>query len=361
MRADPPARCRLSHGSASPVIRYHPGGMQQGRFPEFRPRRLRRTAALRDAVADVHLPVSSLVMPLFVTEAAEPREVASMPGVSQLPVDHAVRTVRELVGRGLRQFIFFGVTPPRKKDPTGSHAVNPDNAVLRTVSELRQVGVEAVLWTDLCLCEYTDHGHCGTLEAGSGDGEAVVDNDATLLLLGRIAVAQARAGADVVAPSGMMDGQVQAIRGALDAAGFADTAICSYAVKYASGLYGPFREAGEGGMQFGDRRGYQMDFRRAREWRSELAADAAQGVDMVMVKPAHTYLDVIAGVRSACDLPVAAYHVSGEYSMLHAAAERGWLDVQAAAWEVTMAIRRAGADLILTYFAPKLLDWGLTE
>ncbi len=328
--------------------------MDPGRFPEQRLRRLRRTASLREAVADVRLDAGRLICPLFVGAMAEPRPVASMPGVSQWPVSAAVEHVRALHGRGLRQFLLFGVTPAELKDAAGSHAASPDAPVNRLLAELRDAGLDAVLYADLCFCEYTDHGHCGVVRPGD---PAIVDNDATLERLGRTAVAQARAGADVVAPSGMIDGQVAAIRAALDAAGHDQTAILSYSVKFASSFYGPFREAGEGGMKFGDRRGYQMDYRRRREWRSELAQDLAEGADMVMVKPAAAYLDVVAAVRASCDVPVTAYHVSGEYAMLHAAAERGWLDLREAAIETTTAIHRAGADLVVTYFAPQLLEW----
>lgn len=322
--------------------------------PDQRPRRLRRGRRLRDAVADVSLNAGHLVLPLFVTSATDATPVESMPGVSQLPINDAVNTIRELSQRGLGQFILFGVTPPDKKDQVGSFAASTDAPVNQVLAQVRDLGVDVVMYADLCFCEYTDHGHCGAL---CDDPDLVVDNDRTLDLLGAAAVAQANAGADVVAPSGMMDGQVAAIRKALDAAGHQHTAILSYSVKYASNLYGPFRDAGAGAMQFGDRRGYQMDYRRAREWRVELDADLVQGADMVMVKPAAAYLDIVRQVRDACSVPVAAYHVSGEYAMIHAAAQRGWVDLQQAAVEITYAIRRAGADLILTYFAPQLLDW----
>lgn len=283
-----------------------------------------------------------------------------MPGISQLPVKHAVQTIKDLSKDGLRQFILFGVTPREKKDATGSYAAHRDAPVNRVMQAVRDAGLDVVIHADLCFCEYTDHGHCGVLINGAnqnGGDPAVVDNDRTLINLGKTAVAQAQAGADVVAPSGMMDGMVGAIRSALDNAGHQQTAILSYAIKYASNFYGPFRDAGEGGMTFGDRKGYQMDFRRSREWRTELKADLNQGADMVMVKPAATYLDIIKGVRESCDVPVAAYHVSGEYAMLHAAADKGWLDLKETALETTYAIRRAGADLIVTYFAPDLIKW----
>ena len=323
--------------------------------PIRRPRRLRRGVILRDGVADVQRGVRDLILPLFVASGSEPRPVASMPGVSQLPVAAAVDLIRGLSRRGLSQFILFGVTPPNKKDAAGSFAADPDAPVNRTLAAVRDAGLDVLLYADLCFCEYTSHGHCGVLH--ESDPRWIVDNDRTLEMLARAAVAQARAGADVVAPSGMMDGQVAAIRRGLDDAGFIQTAILAYSVKYASSLYGPFREAGEGGMAFGDRRGYQMDYRRSREWRTELEADLAEGADMVMVKPAATYLDIVHQVRQACSVPVAAYHVSGEYAMLCAAAERGWLDFRDAALETTYAIKRAGADLVITYFADKMLEW----
>jgi porphobilinogen synthase len=341
-------------GVAPPLRHLYDGAVSTPPFPQQRPRRLRRTPVLRDALADVRLSPSDLIYPLFVSSADAPKPVSSMPGVEQLPVKHAVQTVKQLASRGLKQFILFGVTPPHAKDAQGSHAWSPDAPVNRTLSLTRDSGTDALLYADLCFCEYTDHGHCGVI---APNDPSVVDNDRTLENLGRTAVAQAKAGADVVAPSGMMDGMVGAIRAALDHAGHHPTAILAYSVKYASNFYGPFREAGEGGMKFGDRRGYQMDFRRAREWRTELEADLAQGADMVMVKPAVAYLDILQQMRQVTSVPLVAYHVSGEYAMLHAAAERGWLDLKAAALETTYAIRRAGADLVISYFAPQMLDW----
>ena len=341
-------------------------------FSTRRLRRLRRGSAVRDAVADVSLEPRHLVMPLFIHTGDDPEPVASMPGVSRLPVRDAVRTVRELSGRGVRSFLLFGVTPEAYKDATGSYAASPDAPVNRTLNALRDAEIDAALIADACFCEYTQHGHCGVLEGESAhrvEGRTV-DNDATLALLGEAAVAQARAGADIIAPSGMMDGQVAAIRTALDAAGFPHTAILSYSVKYASAFYGPFRDAGGCSLTrdptkprppvaplvASDRRGYQMDPRRTREWRLELARDLEEGADLVMVKPAMAYLDIVAGVRAACDVPVVAYHVSGEYAMLHAAADRGWLDLHAAALEATYAMRRAGADLVVSYFTPLLSE-----
>ncbi|MEQ9454668.1 MAG: porphobilinogen synthase [Phycisphaeraceae bacterium] len=323
-------------------------------------RRLRRGSSVRALVADVTPLKKNLVHPIFVGDLSERRSVPSLPGVWQWPVEQAIGEVQRLAELGLGGFLLFGVTPESKKDAGGHHAEDPDSAVLRTLSGARAAGVDAVLIADLCLCEYTDHGHCGPLlpaADGGGHDPWVVDNDAALERLGAVAVAQAKAGADVVAPSGMMDGQVGAIRRALDAGGYLQTAILSYAVKYASALYGPFRDAGGGAMSFGDRRGYQMDPARSREWRSELELDLAEGADMVMVKPAGHYLDIVAKVRGACDVPVAAYHVSGEYAMVEAAAEKGWIDRRASHLEIATAIRRAGADLIVTYAAEDLAGW----
>ncbi len=335
-----------------------------------RPRRLRRGGILRDLVADVRLHADDLVMPLFVRAGSGiEKPVSSMPGVSQMSADVAAKRIAELSAAGLRAFILFGVTEPGKKDATGSAALDAANPVNSAIRAVRHAGSEALLIADLCFCEYTDHGHCGVLHshthAGTKSphpgplpgGEGDVDNDATLKILGEQANVLAKSGADMVAPSGMMDGQVRAIRAALDGCGHDQTAIMSYSVKYASSMYGPFREAGEGAPQSGDRRGYQMDYRRSREWKRELELDLAEGADIVMVKPAMAYLDILQQVKAVSSVPVAAYHVSGEYSMIHAAAERGWIDLKGAAIETTTAIKRAGADLILTYFAPRLLEW----
>jgi porphobilinogen synthase len=315
-------------------------------------RRLRRTPALRRLVAETRLSVDDLVAPLFVREGIdEPVPITSLPGVVQHTRESLRKEVRDLVDLGVPAVILFGV--PESKDATGSGAWDADGIVQVALRDLRDdVGDRLVLMADLCLDEYTDHGHCGVLTA-SGE----VDNDATVALYADVAVAQATAGADIVAPSGMMDGQVAAIRGALDAHGFETTAVCAYAAKYASALYGPFREAVDvtiaGG---GDRKGYQQDYGNAREALAEVALDLAEGADIVMVKPALAYLDVIAAVRAAVDAPVAAYHVSGEYAMLKAAAERGWIDGDAVAIEVVTAIKRAGADIILTYLARELAE-----
>ena len=321
-------------------------------FPARRLRRLRRTPALRRLVAETRLSVDDVIAPLFVREGIdEPQPIPSLPGVVQHTRESLRKEVAELASLGVPGVILFGV--PATKDAQGSQAWDPDGIVQVALRDLRdEVGGSLVLLADLCLDEYTDHGHCGVLDAR---GEP--DNDATLDLYARVAVAQAESGADVVAPSGMMDGQVAAIRFALDGAGFPDTAILAYAAKYASALYGPFRDAVDvtiaGG---GDRRGYQQDPRNFREALAEVAADVEEGADMVMVKPALAYLDVIAAVAESVDMPVAAYHVSGEYSMVKAAAERGWIDGAAVALEHLTAIKRAGADVILTYFARELAE-----
>jgi len=325
--------------------------------PRSHPRDQRRGQVVRDRFADVTLDVSQLICPLFVRPGRGiDQPVASMPGVAQMSTDVAMTFMREQAKRGLTRFILFGVIDADQKDATGSAALDADNPVNTTMRAARDAGLDVELIADLCFCEYTDHGHCGVLH---DDPDITVDNDATLELLGRQAIVLANNGADIVAPSGMMDGQVGAIRAALNDKGHTATKIMSYTVKYASHLYGPFRDAGEGAPRFGDRRGYQMDYRRGDEWRTELKLDLAEGADGVMVKPALAYLDIIRQMRDAApaEVPVAAYHVSGEYSMLHAAAARGWVDLRDVAIEHTTAIRRAGADLIVTYFAPRLVDW----
>jgi len=321
-------------------------------FPERRLRRLRRTPALRRLVAEHRVSVDDLVAPLFVREGiTEPRPIASLPGVVQHTRESLRKEVAELAALGVPGVILFGV--PATKDAEGSGAWDPLGIVQLALQDLRaDVGDELVLIADLCIDEYTDHGHCGIVAA---DGQ--VDNDATLALYERTAVSQADAGADITAPSGMMDGQVAAIRRALDVAGHQGTAILAYAAKYASALYEPFRDAVDVAIAGGgDRRGYQQDPRNGREALAEVRADIAEGADMVMVKPALAYLDVIAAARAETDLPVAAYHVSGEYSMLKAAAERGWIDGDAVALEHLTAIKRAGADVILTYLAREMAE-----
>jgi porphobilinogen synthase len=316
-------------------------------FPVDRPRRLRRTSALRDLVAETSVRTSDLIAPLFVREdVTEPQPIVSLPGVVQHSRERLRKEVAELAALGVRAVVLFGV--PAHKDAVGSGAFDPQGIVQLALADLRgDLGDDVVLISDLCVDEYTDHGHCGVLDE-RGD----VDNDKTLEIYARAALAQARAGAHVVAPSGMMDGQVGRIRAALDDEGFEDVSILAYSAKYASGLYGPFRDAVDvtivGG---GDRKGYQQDWRNGREAQREIDADIAQGADMVMVKPALAYLDVIAAARARVDVPIAAYHVSGEYAMIKAAAANGWIDGDAVALEHLTAIKRAGADVILTYLA----------
>ena len=303
-------------------------------------------------VAETRLSVDDLVAPLFVREGIDdPQPIASLPGQVQHTRESLRKEAAELAGLGVPGLVLFGV--PLQKDARGSGAWDPDGIVQLALRDLRDdLGDRVVLITDLCLDEYTDHGHCGVL-----DGRGAVDNDATLELYAQVAVAQADAGADICAPSGMMDGQVGAIRSALDGAAHTDVAILAYAAKYASALYGPFRDAVDvtiaGG---GDRKGYQQDIRNAREAMAEIRADVEEGADMIMVKPAMPYLDVLTLARAELDLPLAAYHVSGEYAMVHAAAEQGWIDGDAVALEQITAVKRAGADVVLTYFARSLAE-----
>ena len=320
-------------------------------FPARRLRRLRRTQVLRDLVAETTLDVSDLVAPIFVAEGLDtPRPIASLPGHGQHTRDSLRAEVRRLCALGVRSVLLFGI--PASKDSTGTSAWDPDGIVQLALRDLRdEHGDELCVMADLCLDEYTDHGHCGVL---LDDGS--VDNDATIELYAKVAVAQADAGADVVAPSGMMDGQVAAIRDALESSGHRDTVVLAYSAKYATALYGPFRDAVDVTVAHGDRRGYQQDVRNRREAIAEVLADIDEGADMVMVKPALSCLDVIADVADAVDVPVAAYHVSGEYAMVKAAAERGWIDGSAVALEHLTAIRRAGADVVVTYFAAEAAE-----
>lgn len=321
-------------------------------FPAQRPRRLRRTSALRRLVSEVTLRPSDLVAPLFVAEGhREPRPIHSLPGHVQHTVDSLRAEVKSLVDLGVSSVIIFGV--PEDKDEWGSGAWDRDGIAQVALRALRDdFGDELVLMADLCLDEYTSHGHCGVVRE-----DGTVDNDATLELYARVALAQVEAGAQVVAPSGMMDGQVGAIRSALDGAGAVDTVILAYAVKFASGLYGPFREAvGVEIADGGDRKSYQQDYGNRREALLEAREDVEQGADMVMVKPAVPYLDVLSDLRASLDVPVGAYHVSGEYAMIKAAAANGWIDGASVALEQLTAIRRAGADFILTYFARELAE-----
>ncbi len=317
-------------------------------YPAVRLRRTRRTPVLRRMVRETRLSASNLVLPLFVCpgEGVE-QPIGSMPGVARQSVDRIVATAAAAFGEGVPAVILFGI--PEHKDAVGSASWSDDGIVQRALSALREQLPGMLRIADVCFCEYTDHGHCGVLRPGSPDGS--VDNDATVENLARQAVSLARSGADVVAPSDMMDGRVGAIRRALDEAGLPDTLILAYAAKFASGFYGPFREAAGSTPSFGDRRGYQMDPANRREALREVALDIEEGADVLMVKPAMAYLDVLAAMRARFDLPLAAYHVSGEYAMLKAAAQNGWLDYDRVMMESLVAIRRAGADWILTYAA----------
>lgn len=315
--------------------------------PLFRGRRLRRTPALRALARETALRPEQLVAPLFVCQGRGVTEpIASMPGHSRLSPDLAAREAAALAALGVGSVLLFGI--PDAKDDTGSGAWDADGPVPQAIRRIKAEAPDIAVWADVCLCEYTSHGHCGVLCAEG------VDNDATLPLLARASVAYAEAGADVIAPSDMMDGRVAAIRAALDGAGHASAVIVSYAAKYASAFYGPFREAAGSTPQHGDRRGYQMDPPNVREAVREALADIDEGADIVMVKPGLPYLDVIRAIRERVDVPVAVYQVSGEYAMLHAAAERGWIDLPRAMHETSIALRRAGADLLITYFAREL-------
>ena len=321
------------------------------RFPEYRPRRLRATAALRRTFAETSLEPGDLIAPLFLKEElTEPAPITSMPGQHQHTLESLVKEARELATRGVAGVILFGI--PAVKDPEGSEAWNPNGYLqqgLRAVKD--ELGDDCLVVADLCLCEYTDHGHCGVLD---GDD---VDNDRTLDAYSRIAVSQAESGADLIAPSGMMDGQVAAIRAALDDSGHRALPVLAYSAKYASGFYGPFREAAEGAPRFGDRRSYQQDPANVAEALREVALDIEEGADAVMVKPALPYLDVLRRVKDEFGYPTAAYNVSGEYAMVMAAAERGWIDERQATLETLTAIRRAGADVVITYHAKKAAEW----
>ncbi|WP_340098781.1 porphobilinogen synthase [Salinibaculum salinum] len=319
-----------------------------------RPRRL-RTDGIRPLVRETDLSASDLIAPVFVDATTDQRQpIESMPGHERVPVDEAVARVEEIRETGVEAVIVFGI--PDSKDERGTRAWAEDGVVQEATRRITGE-TDAYVITDVCLCEYTSHGHCGIVEeCAAEDPHLTVENDETLDLLGEIATSHAEAGADMVAPSGMMDGMVGTIRDALDADGYEDVAIMSYAAKYESAFYGPFRDAADGAPAFGDRRHYQMDPANAREATREVRLDVEQGADVLMVKPALPYLDIVAGVRDQVDQPVAAYNVSGEYAMLHAAAEKGWLDLDAVAYESLLSIKRAGADLILTYFAEDVAE-----
>jgi porphobilinogen synthase len=319
-----------------------------------RPRRL-RTDGVRPLVRETEVSAADLIAPVFVDATTDERvPIETMPGHERVPVEQSVARVEEVLETGVEAVMVFGI--PESKDEQGSRAWAEDGVVQEAVRRITEA-TDAYVITDVCLCEYTSHGHCGLLEDHAAeDPDLTVRNDETLSLLGKIAVSHARAGADMVAPSGMLDGMVAAIREALDADDHTEVPIMSYAAKFESSFYGPFRDAADGAPAFGDRRHYQMDPANAREARREVALDVSQGADVLMVKPALPYLDVVAGVREEYDHPVAAYNVSGEYAMLHAAADKGWLQLEEVAYESLLSIKRAGADLVLTYFAEDLAD-----
>ncbi len=319
-------------------------------YPIHRPRRLRRSEALRSLVRETRLTTANLIYPMFVCPGTKVRqEVSSMPGVYQQSVDQIVEEAREVESLGIPGIILFGL--PETKDPRGVSSLNAQGVVQRAIEAIRRAKLKLLIITDVCLCEYTDHGHCGIIENGE------VANDPTLEILAQQALSHARVGADIVAPSDMMDGRVAAIRKMLDTNKFENIAILSYAAKYCSGFYGPFREAAQSAPQFGDRRSYQMDPANAREALKEVRMDLEEGADMVMVKPALAYLDIIRRVRDQFDVPVAAYNVSGEYSMVKAAAQNGWLDEKRVVLEILTGIQRAGADILLTYHAKDVARW----
>lgn len=323
-------------------------------FPQLRMRRLRKTPKIRDLIRETVLTPNDLIYPMFVKEGiSSPEPIHAMPGQFRLPPNEVINVAKDLTSLGIPAVILFGI--PAKKDETGSSAYDKDGIVQRAVRTIKeQLENELVIMTDVCLCQYTSHGHCGVVKGNE------ILNDPTLEILQRVAVSHAEAGADVVAPSGMIDGQVRAIRKALDQAGFSNVAIMAYSAKHASYFYGPFREAADSAPSFGDRRSYQMDYANSNEALREVRLDVKEGADIIMVKPALAYLDLIYRIKTKFGLPTAAYNVSGEYSMIKAAAEKGWIDEKAIVLEVLTAIRRAGADMILTYFAKEVARW-LTE
>lgn len=325
-------------------------------YPAVRNRRLRRSAGLRGLVRETALHVEDLIYPIFVTHGSNVKEeIPSMPGVYHYSLDVLRKEIESIAAAGIRSVLLFGV--PDCKDAVGSSAYDPDGIVQQAIRKVKEWAPELVVAADTCLCQFTDHGHCGVVHRDEATGAAVVDNDRSLELLVRTAVSQAEAGADVIAPSNMMDGFVTAIRQGLDEAGFADIAILSYSVKYASAYYGPFRDAAHSAPQFGDRKTYQMDPANWREALREAEADVAEGADMLMVKPALAYLDIIRLLKDNFDLPVAAYNVSAEYSMVKAAAANGWIDEKAVVMETLTGMKRAGADMIITYHAMDAARW----
>lgn len=323
-------------------------------FPKTRLRRLRQNHSIRNLISETRIDLSKLVLPIFVHHGQKIKNpIASMPGQFQLSVDNLDAEIQQLVALGIRNVILFGI--PEKKDSLGSQAYVDDGVIQSAIAVIKKIAPTLLVMSDVCFCEYTDHGHCGVITHAASDD---VDNDRTLELLAKVAVSHAQAGADMIAPSGNMDGMVQAIRQALDAAGFQHTPILSYAVKYASAMYGPFRDAAQGAPKFGDRRKYQMNIANANEALRECELDIDEGADMLMVKPAHTYLDIIYRIKQNFpQLPLCAYHTSGEYAFLKAASEKNWLNERDAVLEVLTAIRRAGADFIITYYAKQAANW----
>lgn len=323
-------------------------------FPTIRMRRMRQNDTLRNLVRETSLNVEQLIYPLFIAENIDdPHEISSMPGIVQWPLTYIGQEAKRLLELGIRSVLLFGI--PSEKDEVGSQAYNQHGIIQRAIQRIKEEAPAMLVMTDVCLCEYTSHGHCGVIHNEN------VQNDESLELLSQMALSHVVAGADVVAPSDMMDGRVGAIRRTLDGHGYTSTPIMAYAAKYASGFYGPFREAAASAPQFGDRRSYQMDPANVREALREVDLDIEEGADIVMVKPALAYLDVIRQVREHCNLPIAAYNVSGEYSMIKAAAQQGWIDERRIVMEVVTGIRRAGADMIITYFAPQVAQWLLEE
>ncbi len=320
------------------------------KFPMVRMRRTRQNDKLRGMVRETHLHVDQLIYPLFIAEGlTEPHEIASMPGIMQWPLEQVGREAERIAQLGIPAVLLFGI--PNEKDEVGSQAYAQEGVIQKAIRRIKAETPDTLVITDVCLCEYTSHGHCGVIHNGN------VQNDESLVLLSRMALSHAEAGADIVAPSDMMDGRVSSMRSTLDEQGFNQTPIMAYSAKFASGFYGPFREAAGSTPQFGDRRSYQMDPANAREALREVQLDIAEGADIVMVKPAMAYMDVIRQVRDFCNLPIAAYNVSGEYSMIKAAAQNGWIDEQRVVMEVLTGIRRAGADMIITYHAPQVAQW----
>jgi porphobilinogen synthase len=318
-------------------------------FPEYRPRRLRRTENIRSLVRETHLTVNDLIYPLFICEGKNVKqEIRSMPEVYRFSIDKALEEIKEATQLGIKAVLLFGI--PDKKDKVGTSAYIEKGIIQKAVRAIKDKFPELIVITDVCLCEYTSHGHCGIIKNGE------VDNDLTLEVLAKIAVSHAKAGADIVAPSDMMDGRVERIRSALDEAGFSHVSIMSYAVKYCSAFYGPFREAAESAPKFGDRRSYQMDPANSREALREASLDIEEGADIIMVKPAMPYLDIIKMLRNEFNYPIAAYQVSGEYAIIKAASKLGWLDEEKILWESLISIKRAGADLIITYFAKNIAE-----